>query len=110
MLKHLTYKKYYYTSLALSLVSIIVIVAVKDFLPPLVPLLYGNVSGPGQLVSTLGLLIAPGVSIFITFLNGILSTLTNDDFIKQILATMAVVISILSIVTILKIIFLVGFF
>ncbi len=96
--------------MALSGISILGIFFLKDFLPPVVPLFYGGASGEGQLVPTLGLLIAPGVALIITLLNIGLSTITKDDFSKKALAIAAFVVSILTTVTIIKIFFLVGFF
>ncbi len=97
-------------SLALSLVSGLSILALRNWLPPLVPLLYGRASGPGQLVPTLELLIAPGVSILVTLINTFLTFYIEDVFLRKTLIIGALLLSLLTTLTIFKIIFLVGFF
>ena len=67
--KNLVLKNYYFVSFALSVLSVLAVIILKDILPPIVPLLYGTATGPNQLVPTFGLLIAPGVSILITITN-----------------------------------------
>lgn len=79
-------------------------------MPPVVPLFYGKPSGEGQLVPTLGLLIAPAASLLITLLNTALSVVTNDTFFKQVLIATTLLITLLTTITVLKVIFLVGFF
>jgi len=103
-------KNYYYAGMALNILSILAILIVKDLLPPLVPLFYGAVAGTAQLVPTLGLLIAPSVSIVITIINMGISIKTKDDFSKKVLSVTSLLVSILTTITIVKIIFLVGFF
>jgi len=110
MLKNLPFKNYLYLSLGLDVATILVIFFFKSFLPPVVPLLYGNPTGTGQLIPTLGLLIAPGVSLVITIINTILSLLTKNDFQRKILMLSAFIVSILTTITVIKIFFLVGYF
>lgn len=81
----------------------------KSILPPLAPLFYGRPMGEAQLTKTLGLLIAPGVGILITLLNLFLSLGIKDDFLKKLLAISAIIISVLTTITIIKIVLLVGF-
>ena len=101
---------YFYISFTLNTLTILAILAVKNYLPPVVPLFYGVATGTDQLTSTLGLLIAPLASIVITSINLLLCQRVEDHFLKRILAASAILISFLTTITILKIIFLVGFF
>ncbi len=78
-------------------------------MPPLAPLFYGRPVGEAQLTNSLGLLIAPGTSFLITVLNLFLSLWTKDDFLKKLLAVSTIVISVLTAITVTKIILLVGF-
>ena len=109
-MKNLVFKNYYYSALVLSSISMLAIFFLQDFFAPSVPLLYGSATGEGQLVPALGLLIAPGASLIITVLNIGLSMTTKDDFSKKALAISALVVSILTTITIIKIVFLIGFF
>ncbi len=110
MLKNLVFKNYYYAGLILNFVVVLAVVFLKDFLPPIVPLLYGQPVGAGQLVNRLELLIAPGISTIIIGVNVLLSLTTKDSFSKKVLAISSLAICILTTITVIKIFFLVGFF
>lgn len=86
------------------------ILVFKSLLPPVVPLFYGRPFGESQLVPVLTLFFAPITSIVITFVNSGLAILTEDVFSKKILVSGAFLLSLLITITVLKIIFLVGFF
>jgi len=98
------------SSFAINLALILIVVLLKDILPPEVPLFYGKPVGEMQLTSALGLLIAPIAAIFITVINIALNFWVRDLFAKKILIISAFFVSVLTAITILKIIFLVGFF
>ena len=108
--KQLPFKNHIYLSFGLSLFVTLLILALKNYLPPEIPLFYGKSTGPEQLTSKFSLMIAPGVAILITTINTILSFLVNDIFIKKTLVISSVFISLLSSITVIKIIMLVGFF
>ena len=110
MWKSLHFKNYIYVSVILDLLVISAIVFLRSFLPPVVPLLYGNPTGNNQLVPTLSLLIAPGISLIVIVANTTLSLFIKNDFAKRILAIATLVIAILTTITIAKIFFLVGYF
>lgn len=82
----------------------------QSFLPPQVPLYYGLPIGEEQLSSPLGLVIPGVVSLLILSVNFMLIKITKDDFLKKILAIVALVASFFAIITTYKIIFLVGSF
>jgi len=110
MLKRLHFKNYFYTSIALDLVMMLAIVLLKGFLPPVVPLLYGNPTGNSQLLPTLGLLVAPGISLTVTVINISLSLIIKEEFLRKILAVSSVLVTILVAITVIKVFFLVGYF
>ncbi|MFI5240960.1 MAG: hypothetical protein ACHQUA_00845 [Microgenomates group bacterium] len=109
-LEKLPNKNHVYFSVGISLFIAILVVILKGFLPPEVPLYYGKAVGEEQLVPTLGLLFAPGVSLFVTILNVALSKSIKDVFFKKVLIVSALFVSILIAITVIKIVFLVGFF
>lgn len=100
---------YVYASFVLITLSATVIAATLSNLPPVIPLFFGRPAGAGQLVPTFGLFIAPGAALIITLLNTILAIYLTDNFLKKILAVSSFFISLLSVITIIKIILLVGF-
>lgn len=104
------FKKYVYFSIGLNVLTVLVVLIFKKEIPPIVPLLYGRAIGESQLVNLPGLLIAPGVSLFITILNLFLSSMTQDLFLKKVYVATAFLVSLLTTITVIKIIFLVGFF
>lgn len=110
MWKKTVFRNYFLAAAVLNVIAAIGIVLFKGFLPPLVPLFYGRPTGEAQLTSSLGLLIAPITSLVITIVNFLLVIWVKDDFLKKILAISAVLVSILTAITIIKIVLLVGFF
>lgn len=99
-----------YLSLAINVITIASIAFSRQLLPPVVPLFYGQPEGQMQLIATWGLLLAPGLAILIMIVNTILTTLIKDEFLKKVLMFSSLFVSLLSAITVLKIIFLVGFF
>lgn len=108
--QNIPFKGYFYASLVLNLLTVLCVIAVRNFLPPISPLLYGRPEGASQLVPTLWLILTPAVALALTVLNLFLTRIVKDLFMQQILITSAFLVSLLSTITILKIIFLVGFF
>lgn len=103
-------KSYIYLSLGVTLLTSVAALILRNLLPPEVPLFYGKPTGEEQLTSSLGLLIAPAVSLLVTILNTALSTLVENPFLKNVLIISALFVSLLTGITIFKIIFLVGLF
>lgn len=108
--KQAQFKNYIYFSVALNVLTALTVLIFKSVIPPIVPLFYGRAIGESQLVGFFGLLIAPGASLFITLLNLILSSITDDLFLKKVYVATAFIVSLLTTITVIKIIFLVGFF
>jgi len=108
--KKLIFRNYFLAAIVINIVICLSLLALKSFLPPLVPLFYGRPSGESQLTSFFGLFVAPGMSLLITGINAFLSLWVDDIFLKRILAICAIVISVMAAITIIKIVFLVGYF
>lgn len=108
--KNLPYKGYFYTSLGLDVATIVIVILTKGFLPPVAPLLYGRPEGASQLIPSIGLIIAPSTALVITLINIFLTKPVKDKFLQQILIVSTFLISLLTTITVLKVIFLVGFF
>ena len=108
--KNITFYKYYLASIISNLLSSLCILIIRGFLPPVVPLYYGQPIGSEQLAPNIFLFIIPATSLLITVINIIISKSVNDEFMKKLLAIASLVISLMSIVTLVKIIMLVGFF
>ena len=110
MWKKVVFRNYFLAAIIINVAVVLLLVILRNFLPPLVPLFYGRPTGDAQLTKTFGLLIAPGTSLLITAVNLCLSLWVKDVFVKQLLAISAIIISVLTTITIIKIIFLVGYF
>lgn len=108
--KNAAYKEYYVGAFILSFLSALLLLLIRSVLPPIVPLFYGRPAGEAQLGSSLELLIIPGISILITFINFFISLKVRDNFLKKVLVTGTLAVSILTTLTLAKIVFLVGFF
>src|SRR5258706_2358236 len=110
MWKNIPYKGYVYFSFAINVLSILIILAWKTFLPPVVPLCYGLPSGGEQLTPSLGLITVPAIGIVVVLLNIFVCRFTKDLFLKKTLIISSAFVSFLLTVAVLKIILLVGFF
>jgi hypothetical protein len=109
-LKGIPFTGLLYISLILDALVIVSVFFAKNLLPPVVPLFYGRPSGEGQLVPVLGLLLAPLVSLAITFANFFLAKIIKVEFLQKILIVSTFLLTLLTTITVIKIILLVGFF
>ena len=103
-------KNPHYITLTTSLLMIIAVLLIFNYLPPEVPFLYGNIQGQEQLVPKLFLIIGPIGSIFISFLNNYISKKVDDELYKKALSATSILVNIMVAITLTKIIFLVGLF
>ena len=94
--------------LTLDISIIIIILSLKDHLPPIVPLFYGLPVSSNILIANIGLLIPPLTASFLSLINLTIVKITKDSFLEKILAGLTITITILSAITVIKIIFLVG--
>lgn len=108
--KNTVFRNFFLAATIINAVSIAAVFLLQSFLPPVVPLFYGRPEGAAQLTQPMWLLVAPGISLVITILNLLLSVRSKDDFLKKILAVTSFIVSFISLITITKIILLVGFF
>lgn len=96
------------TSFAINLIVIILILVLRNNIPPEVPLFYGKPQGVEQLASQNILIIPALFAIIITILNSLISNFIKDNFLQKVLAGIMVTVTMLSTITIFRIIFLVG--
>lgn len=108
--KKVTFPNFFIACWALNFLTVVAILILKNFLPPVVPIFYGEPAGADQLAPAIFLLIIPAVSFLISGINVFINSSSKDDFIKKFLAASSLVISIMAVVTVIKIILLVGFF
>lgn len=99
-----------YAAVIINSINLLIVFAFQKNLPPQVPLFYGHTEGEQQLTSSLGLLIPGAYSLVLTVINTVLSIFLGNDYLKKVLIIASFTISLLSIITITKIILLVGYF
>ncbi len=102
-----TTKKLVFVSI---LISVILLLWRYPKLPPLVPIWFGKPWGIDRLAHPLWLVLLPAGSLIILIINTILSRILTRDMLifTQILAATALIVAILSLVTLTKILFLVS--
>ena len=102
-----TTKKLVFVSI---LISVILLLWRYPKLPPLVPIWFGKPWGTDRLAHPLWLVLFPTGSLIILIINTTLSRILTRDMLifTQILAATALIVAILSLVTLTKILFLVS--
>lgn len=108
--KKIAFHNFFLAAGILDILTIIGILSVKSFLPPVIPLYYGKPAGTEQLAITNFIFIIPAIAVFVAAFNLFISSSTKDDFIKKTLAVTALIVSLMATITVAKIILLVGFF
>ncbi len=96
--------------LIINLVLIGVLILIRDYLPSEVPLLYGKPYGIEQLVPKLALTVPPVISCVVIIVNEVLSRFIKNAFLKQLMFGTSVMVTILTTITVVKIVLLVGNF
>lgn len=96
-------------TLLINIISIILIVFAYKKLPPQVPLYYGLTRGERQLVQPLVLILPISISSLFVALNSIFAYFTKSVFSKKILVVSGFFISVLSLITVIRIITTIGF-
>lgn len=109
-LEGVPFKEYIYMSLFGVLATFLTYILLSGFLPPVVPFLYGSPSGERQIISQVGLLLVPGLSLITIFLNLFVAYKTSDKFVKQALVFGSFLFTLLMVITFVKVVMLVGFF
>lgn len=111
LFSRLHYPKLIGLALAVDVVGIgIVIFLSSKYLPPQLPLFYGRSRGEEQLAAPILLIVPLLVSLVIVFLNSIASIFLSGEFIKKVLIITALVVNLFCLVTLTKVILLVGAF
>ena len=103
-------KDYIFAAIIVNLVLILLVLVLAKRLPPQVPLFYGLPISEGQLVPNYLLFIPAVVSILIILLNTFLSFSVKNEFLKKTLIVSAIASVLFPLITIVKIISLVGYF
>jgi uncharacterized membrane protein YkvI len=105
---NIPFKGYIQFAFALNiLVAALVLIFLKK-LPPQIPLFYGMAEGEEQLTRAWTLIIPSFVALFILVVNSLLSSKTNDDFLKKVLIVAGLAATFFATITTIKIFFLVG--
>jgi len=106
----IAFKNLIYISFGLSTLSLILVLALQKYLPPQIPLFYGMAEGEEQLTSSLGLLIPAGLSLILVLLNSLISLFLENTFLQKILSVVSFTVTLLSVITVTKIVLLIGSF
>ncbi|MCS7091885.1 MAG: hypothetical protein NZM26_00850 [Patescibacteria group bacterium] len=106
--KSLPLIKLVFLALILNIATIILIVLVKENMPPEIPLFYGKTEGSEQLAPLNYIYIPPVMSILILFINVGCSIFVKDKFIKNSLSVVSFICSLFTTIAVIKIINLVG--
>jgi hypothetical protein len=106
--KKIPFTKLLYLSLAVNFLVIIFFLIFRNNIPPEIPLFYGFPEGQDQLTQRGNLVLPSLVSIITIVLNSSIAYFSSDDFIKKTLVITGFALTFLSVVTTIKIAFLVG--
>lgn len=107
-IENVPYKKIIYISAFINIVTIVFVFAVKNLLPPVVPLYYGLAKGEEQLTAQTNLIFPSLFSLAVIAINITLSIFVDSKYLRKVLIIIGFVVTILTAVTTYKIIFLVG--
>lgn len=102
--------KYLVAMLVIDVVLISLILLFGDKIPPEIPLFYGAPRGEEQLSTNTNLILPSLLSIAVIIINSSISLILENEFLKRVLTTSALAVNIMTIITTVKIILLVGGF
>jgi len=77
-------------------------------LPPQIPLFYGLPDGDEQLAENWLITLPNFIALLTVFINSLLATKIKDEYIKKVIVITGFVVTIFAIITVFKILFLVG--
>ena len=106
--KKIPYTKLLYVSLIANILVLIFLIVSGGNIPPEVPLYYGLPEGESQLAQKGSLFIPTLISIVFILINSLFAYFSKDDYMKKTLVIGSFAITFLSVVTTIKIAFLVG--
>jgi len=110
LFQKIPFLKLVYSSIIVNLVVIILVLVLKNRIPPEVPLFYGLADGEDQLTKNVWLIIDPAVSLTVVLINVYLVSLVTNDLLKKTLIITGFCVTIFSLVTLVQIVLLVGYF
>jgi len=94
--------------LFLNFAVVLIVLLFRGLLPPVVPLFYGKPYGVEQLASAASLAFPPLAALGLSIVNILVAAFIEDEFLNKVIFGSMVVVTVLSIITVLKIFFLVG--
>ena len=110
LIEEIPFKKLIYGSLLINILVITLVFFARKYLPPVVPLYYGLAKSEIQLADNIYLILPSSLSLLVISLNVFLSYLFDNDYVKKVLVASSLVITILTAITTIKIMLLVGSF
>jgi hypothetical protein len=109
--QEIPYKNVIFISFVINVAVIGFILLIrKNHLPPVVPLYYGLPEGESQIVPVVNLTFPSIIALVIIAINTLITSLLKDDFLKKTLIIASLAATFFSVITIIKIAFLVGSF
>lgn len=102
------YKKLSMGLVAGNLFIIGIVFILGSSLPPVVPLFYGKPYGVEQLARQHFLALPPILAIIVCIINASISKIQKDEFLRKVLLGGSIAATLFSLITVIKIIFLVG--
>ena len=100
--------KYLVGIILFNVIVAVLVLLLQNNLPPTVPLYYGRPRGEEQLAPQLFLLVPPLSSAVVTIINGVIAYLISDQFVRKVVLGISCAVTILSTITVINIILLVG--
>lgn len=92
----------------LNLIIILFVIFSQNNIPPVVPLFYGMPYGKEQLADKILLVLPPLIAIGVTVISSLLVKILKDDFLQKVLLVAMYTATLLSIITVVKVISLVS--
>jgi hypothetical protein len=108
LVNKIPFKKTVFALIFFNLLMVALVLIAQRILPPVVPLFYGRPQGGEQLAQSLFLSLPPFISLLITLVNLAFIYLLENRFLQKVLLGLAIGVTILSTITVFKIISLVG--
>lgn len=106
----LPFSKHFLVIFVVNLVVAGLALAVQTFLPPEIPLFYGQPKGENQIAAKIFLILPSSSALVVSAFNLLLSKVIGNKFLEKVLIGISYTISALALITTLRIIFLVGNF
>jgi len=110
VLPDIPFRDYLSYAIGANIIVIILVLSLRGILPPQIPLFYGLPESTSQLASNWYLPIPSLLSLLIIGVNILLAKNIENDFVKKILISTSIAATFFSLITTVKIIFLVGNF